>query len=79
MKKRYSLTLTQEKMERLKSVLKELGFPPSAVSQMIDDNLDLLADVFEQILERKKAGEQLTFTEMMGMMFGTMSQSMKDK
>jgi len=78
MKKRYMLTLTEEKMVRLKKVIKELGLPPSILSKMIDDNLEQISDFFEELRDRVNAGEQLTFSDVLGMVYGTMAKAAKD-
>jgi hypothetical protein len=75
MKKRYMLTLTEEKMVRLKKVIKELGLPPSILSKMIDDNLDQTTEFFEELRDRVKAGEQLTFSDVLGIVYGTMAKA----
>lgn len=75
MKKRYMLTLTEEKMVRLKKVIKELGLPPSILSKMIDENLDQTTDFFEELRDRVKAGEQLTFSDVLGIVYGTMAKA----
>lgn len=78
MKKRYAFTLTQEKVELLQAQIKELGLPPATISAMVDDILPQLSDMIELILSKKRAGQQLTFNEMLSDAFGRLSQLTKE-
>lgn len=63
-KKRYYLTLDQESMDRAQELVKELKLPKQTVSLVIDEYLRSgLIPRLANTLEKKRSGEQLTFSD----------------
>ena len=51
-KKRYSLSLTPGRVERLQCLFKEVGLPASTLSSSVDDYLKEIADILDQAKSR---------------------------
>lgn len=51
-KKRYSVSLTQKRVERFQSLCREFGLPPSTMSGALDDTLQGLGDMFQDAKDR---------------------------
>ncbi len=66
-KKRYYVTLTQDKAFITKRYLKELGLPSQHFSILIDEYLDQINPVLKRIVEGKKTGKQITMLEIMNL------------
>lgn len=79
MKKRHQIFLTEENFQSMKDDFKALGLPPSAMSALIDDWLIKFAPTLHKMADRKRKGEQLTFEELLGDLFGEMSKAMKEE
>lgn len=63
MKKRYQITLTKEAADELKAILDELRLPPATFSNILDGALIHALPGFKRLIERIKAGEQMTFAQ----------------
>lgn len=51
-KKRYQITLTEEKMIRFRKITSELRLPRNYISQLLDEQLDGLSEMLESVKER---------------------------
>lgn len=51
-KKRYSLSLTQAKVEEFQAVARSIGMPPSIVSTICDEAIIRVLDVFKMAKEQ---------------------------
>lgn len=79
MKKRYYLTLTKENVDAIKRDLTILNLPPSAMSGLLDEWLEKFRPTLHKMAERKLAGKQLSFEELIGDLFVEMGHTMADK
>lgn len=65
-KKRYLVSLRQDKAFRLKSQIKQLGLPSGHFSVLLDEHIETLIPIMDMLIEKKKNGEQLTIYEIIG-------------
>jgi hypothetical protein len=51
-KRRYSVTLTTASVDRFQGLCKQLGYPSTAMSNILDKSLDEVSDTFQMALEK---------------------------
>lgn len=68
-KKRYYLSLTEERVQHLQGLIKSIGLPKSVLSMVVDGSLETIIPAFEALKEIKDSGRkdfsQAEFTAMM--------------
>lgn len=68
-KKRYYLSLTEERVQHLQGLIKCLGLPKSVLSMVVDGSLETIIPAFEALKEIKESGRkdfsQAEFTALM--------------
>lgn len=63
--KRYQFSLEQKSADKLKSLLQEMGAPPNAVSDLLDDYVRGILFNAKQITKAKKRkGVKATYTDL---------------
>lgn len=64
MKKRYMFTLTAERVEKFRALVKEVGLPPATLSNAIDDFVRDMTEVMESAKQRGSFTIRDIFTAM---------------
>lgn len=57
-KKRYYLSLTEERVKHLKGLIKGLGLPKSVLSMLVDGSIETIIPAFEALKEIKDSGRK---------------------
>jgi len=78
-KKRFYLTLTKENTEQMHKNLLSLGLGKNALSGLVDDWLLKFAPTLQKMADKKLSGQQLTFEEILGDLFGELSKTLKEE
>lgn len=55
-KKRYSVTLTESKVDRFRSLCSDVGLPPSSMSALCDDAISGMSDVLQTAKDQGTIG-----------------------
>jgi hypothetical protein len=73
-KKRYYLSLTEERFVHLQGLIKGLGLPKSVLSMVVDASIETIIPAFEALKEIKESGRKdLSQAEFTAMMLNTIA------
>jgi len=70
-KKRYYLSLTEERVKQLQVIIKELGMPKTMLSLLMDMSLQTLIPSLQAVLDAAKSGRDMTQAEFTAMILNT--------
>ena len=72
---RIAVTVNKQVATQIKADLKSLNLPPQTLSNLVDEWLTAFAPAINQMAEKKRKGEQLTFDEVAGTILAGMTKT----